>query len=120
MSSLAEKYPYGDKDFYSLLEEIAKLHNDKNRQYASKENPLGAFERNAVIQGKLYKDSIKNKELACAMSFMGKQIDGAYEIVGCSKENTPDSLEEKLKDVAIYSLLAILLARKGNKINKKD
>ncbi len=100
---------HGDKRFYEILENLAKLHSEKNRQYATKENPLGNFYRTAELCSKLFKYSIKNKPLAMALSYMAKQVDGVYEIVGESKENTVDSLKDKLQDVAIYSILSMIL-----------
>jgi len=100
---------HGHHRFYEILNGLAELHDKKNRQYATTDNPLGNFYRVAELQSKLFKDSIKNKPLATALAFMSKQIDGVYEIVGEGKENTVDSLKDKLMDIAVYSIICMIL-----------
>jgi len=100
---------HGHPRFYEILNELAELHDKKNAQYATKDNPLGNFYRVAQLQSKLFKDSIKNKPLATALAFMSKQVDGVYEMVGEAKENTPDSLKDKLYDIAVYSIICSIL-----------
>jgi hypothetical protein len=42
---------------------------------------------------------------------MSKQVDGIYEIVGEGKKNTCDSLDDKLRDVAVYTIIAMIIIR---------
>ena len=100
----------GHPRFYKILEELAELHSRKNKQYATQSNPLANFKRTADLASKLIKSEIKNKPLVMALMYMAKQVDGVYEIVGESKTNTPDSLKDKLMDIAIYSIIAIILS----------
>ena len=100
----------GHPKFYQILEELAELHNSKNAQYASIKNPLGNFKRGSKIVDKLLNPAVKNKPLAYASTLASKQIDGVMEIVGEGKENTPDSLKEKLYDIAVYSVIAVILS----------
>jgi hypothetical protein len=44
---------------------------------------------------------------------MSKQVDGVMEIVGESKKNTIEELNDKLKDIAVYAILAIILNKEG-------
>lgn len=106
---MSEKQYHGHPKFYEILKELADLHDKKNAQYATQSNPLANFKRCALLESKLFKDSIKNKPLAVALSFMAKQVDAVYEMVGESKENTPDSIKEKLMDISVYSIIAIIL-----------
>ncbi len=103
----------GHPKFYQILEELAVLHSCKNAQYASLENPLGNFRRGSKMVEKLLNSKVKNKPLAYALILVSKQIDGAMEIVGEGKENTPDSLKEKLYDIAVYSIIAVILSEEG-------
>ncbi len=105
---------YGHPEFYKIVERLKQLHSDKNFQYASKENPLGNFIRTSNLASKLLKDNI-NKPLAMAMAFMAKQIDAVYDIVGENKENTVENIEGKFEDIAVYSILCIILYRERNK-----
>lgn len=113
------KHQFGHPRFYEILKEIAELHDIKNRQYATIDNPLGNFKRVAQLQSKLFKESITNKPLATALGFMSKQIDGIYEMVGESKIGTPDNLKDKLMDVCVYSIICMILIEEeqcnGNK-----
>ena len=103
----------GHPKFYQILEELAELHSRKNAQYASIENPLGNFKRGSKIVEKLLNPAVKNKPLAYALTLASKQIDGVMEIVGEGKENTPDSLKEKLYDIAVYSVIAVIVSEEN-------
>jgi len=97
--------------FYEILDELKDLHNKKNFQYADSENPLGNFKRASDMVKKLINPKIKNKQLAYALILMSKQIDGTIDILAEDKENTIDGIEGKLKDMAVYSILCIILDR---------
>lgn len=105
----------GHPKFYQILEELAALHSRKNAQYASNENPLGNFKRGSKIVEKLLNPKIKNKPLAYALILASKQIDGVIEIIGEGKENTPDSLKDKLYDIAVYSVIEVILSEENIK-----
>lgn len=107
---------FGNKRFYEILENLAELYSNKNKMYASKVDTEGNFNRCSNLCQKLLKDEIKNKQLAYLLVLMSKQIDAVYDIVGECKENTIEHLEDKLKDVAIYSIIAIILSE-NNKHN---
>lgn len=98
---------HGHPQYYKLLEELAELHSKKNATYADDKNPLGNFYRSSKLAEKLYKPT--NKPLAQAMALMAKQIDAVYDIVGEDKTNLCETLEDKFKDIAVYSLLCIIL-----------
>lgn len=113
---------HGHPMFYKILEELGALHSEKNRMYATKDNPLRNFKHVGEMIGKFLKSGI-NPDLAACLSLMAKQVDGAYEMFGEGKVNTPDSLEEKLKDIAVYSVIAMIINREGieklNTINEE-
>jgi len=101
-----KKRVYGHPKFRPLLDEIAELHDIKNRQYASAEEPLGNFVRGGNMCKAVFREDIRNDpyklQMAYALVLVTKQIDGAFEILAYNKENTPDSLKEKLRDVITY------------------
>jgi hypothetical protein len=99
----------GNPKFYRILDEMKELYNKKNQQYATHNDTEGNFKRTAILANKLLKDSIKNRPLAMDLLFMAKQIDGVYEIVGEGKEGTVDSLKDKLMDIAVYSIISMIL-----------
>ena len=90
---------HGHPAFYRIVEELKELHSEKNRQYATKDNPLRNFERTGKMISKFLKPGI-DPTLASCLALVSKQIDGVYELVGECKENTADSLEDKLRDIA--------------------
>ena len=97
--------------FYEILDELKDLHNRKNAQYASSKNPLGNFERCSKLAEKLLNPKIKNKKLAYLLILMSKQVDGVFDMLGENKENTVDEIEDKLKDIAVYSILGMIMER---------
>jgi len=110
--NLEKKY-YGHKDFYKIIDQIKELHSEKNKQYATTDDPLGNFRRASALCGKLLNPDIDNKPLAYALILMSKQVDGVYEMLGESKEGTVEEIEDKLMDIACYSILSIILRREG-------
>lgn len=110
---------YGHPLFNVIVEEIKKLHEEKNRQYASGDDPLGNFRRTGQIIAKLLKPGI-NPSLASCLAFMSKQVDGVYELFGESKENTIDSLEDKLLDITIYSIIGMIMVRESRTKSNTD
>lgn len=104
------KQEHGHPMFHEVVREITRLHEEKNRQYATSTDPLGNFRRTGQIISKMLKPGL-NPSLASCLAFMSKQVDGVYEIFGEDKKNTVDSLEDKLLDIAIYSIIGIVLVR---------
>jgi len=109
---MASKRRFGHPLFYKIVEEIAQLHERKNRQYAMPDDPLGNFRRTGQIISKMLKPGI-NPTLASCLSFMSKQVDGIYEMFGESKTDTPDEMEDKIQDVVVYGIIALILLREA-------
>ena len=110
---------YGHPMFYRIMLEELKLHSDKNKQYATQNNPLANFQRTGRLVRKLLKPNI-NPALASAMILMSKQIDAVYEMVGEGKKNTVEELEDKFKDISIYANLCIIILREMNERHRKN
>jgi len=108
---LKAKY-FGHPMFYEILEDLKKLHSEKNRQYATIENPLGNFSRVGSMTKELLRDGVP-EDLAACLILAAKQIDGSIQITAHNKKNTPDSLEEKLRDVAVYFIIAMIINREN-------
>ena len=108
---------HGHPMFHEIVEEIRALHEKKNRQYATQDDPLGNFRRTGQIIAKMLKPGI-NPTLASCLAFMSKQVDGVYEMFGESKTDTPDQLEDKLLDIAVYAIIGMMLVRESNQSNR--
>jgi hypothetical protein len=104
---------YGHPMFYQIVEEIRDLHERKNKQYATQDDPLGNFRRTGQIIKKFLKPGL-DPTLASCLAFMSKQVDGVYEMFGESKTDTPDQMEDKLLDIAVYAIIGMILVRESN------
>ena len=101
----------GHPRFYEILEELKVLHDRKNYQYSCDSDPLSNFKSAGKMVEKLFKPGI-NVPLATALVYMSKQIDGVINLVGESKTDTIEALEDKLMDIAVYAILCIILSEK--------
>ena len=99
----------GHPRFYEILEELKVLHDRKNYQYSCDNDPLSNFKSAGRMVEKLFKPGI-NVPLATALVYMSKQIDGVVNMVGEGKTNTIEALEDKLMDIAVYSILCMILS----------
>jgi hypothetical protein len=102
----------GHPMFYELGEEENQLYSDKHYQYATDADPMSNFRLCGDLIHKLLKPGV-NPTIAAALCLMSKQIVGVYEIVGEGKQNTIESLEDKLKDIGIYSRIIRIMVRES-------
>jgi hypothetical protein len=104
---------YGHPRFYDLLQEAGELHNKKNFDYADggEQGPLGNFRRIAAIKA-LYPPTFDwAGPTGVALTYMLKQLDAALMLHTTGKTSkTGEGMTERLKDIANYALLAIILA----------
>ena len=100
--------PLGNPKFYEILDKIKNLYAAKNAQYAIAGDTERNFKDGAYLLKKFFKD-IDNKELAYLISLVSKQYLGVIEIVAENKKGTIESLKDKFQDIAIYSIIAMIL-----------
>lgn len=101
----------GHPRFYDLVAEITALHNRKNTDYAAgtKEGPLGNFHRVSAIK-QLYPGFDWDSPFGVAMGYMLKQLDAAFTLRSQKRESvTGEPVRERLKDVAVYSLIGMII-----------
>lgn len=104
---------YGHPRFQEIVDRLKSLHSEKNRQYATAQRPLGNFERVGAMYSPLFNEHIRShhlEPLAVALILEGKQVDGLIQLVAYLKQDTPDSIDEKCSDKAVYSILQMILA----------
>ena len=109
---------YGHPMFYEILKDLANLHSIKNYQYAQKENPLSNFDESGELCKYLFKENI-NKPLAECLALNAKQITAVYSMIGTSKKNTEEQIDDKLRDCAVYFIIAMILWRQ-QQVTKTD
>jgi hypothetical protein len=104
----------GHPDFYKILDEMKSLYSAKHYQYATDKDPMINFRLCGSLANKLIKPGV-NQTIAAALLLMSKQIVGVYEIVGEGKTNTIESLQDKLRDIGIYSVILQILVAETQK-----
>lgn len=95
----------GDPLFYQLLNEIAELHSRKNHDYSKDGDPLSNLRACEAIGIPAYKGVLVRLQ------------DKWSRLVELSKKEAKvkeESVEDTLKDMAVYALLAICLRRQRN------
>ena len=102
---------HGDPRFYKLLTELSDLHSRKNTDYSRGgiHGPLGNFIRVSEIK-KLYPGLDWSSPFGTALDYLLKQLDAAMILYASGTVSlTGESVASRLKDVAVYSLLGMLL-----------
>ena len=96
----SKELQHGHPKFYKLLEEIGKHHSERNAYYATDANPLSNFIEGAKL--------LNITPAAYALALSTKQYLGVIENLRrgtlTAKRN-----REHLLDIAVYSLLTIIL-----------
>jgi hypothetical protein len=114
---LKKLYPNGHPAFLPKLVELAKLHSDKNFDYAHGGDPLGNFDRVASILS-LYPKLSLNAPAVVALVYMLKQLDCVLHALDQHYTLQVEEVGKRLDDVAVYAILAGLML--GGKWLPKD
>ena len=102
---------HGDPRFYKLLTELSDLHSRKNTDYSRGgiHGPLGNFIRVSEIK-KLYPGLDFSSPFGTALDYLLKQLDATMILYTSGTVSlTGESVASRLKDVAVYALLGMLL-----------
>jgi hypothetical protein len=89
----------GDPRFYALLDEIADLHSRKSHDYAPQDDPLLNFKATSALG------------VRPVVGVLVRMTDKWNRIAQLVKGKTPknESLRDSLVDLAVYSLLTVIL-----------
>ena len=100
---------HGHPKFYKILEQMAELHSKKNKDYATKEDPLRNFKRAAewAKKYKLITDGYESVKVA--IIYMLKQLDAAFKLLGDNQKGEVEGFIDRMMDIAIYSVLIMIL-----------
>lgn len=102
---LKSRFPNGHSEFLPFLLKAAKLHNDKNFDYAAGGNPLGNFNRASSIFNN-YPNLKPNDRRVVALIYMIKQLDAYLYMLNNGHESvTGEGLRERIADVAVYAII---------------
>lgn len=104
-----KKKRFGHPMFYKILEELADLHDRKNRDYATPEDPLQNFYR--VAEGcKKYNLITEGFEpVKIALIYAYKQWDAALKLLGRGEKGGVEGIPDRLRDIAVYAILAEII-----------
>ena len=106
IQALRDACPHGHPRFVELLAEAAKLHSDKNHDYASGGSPLGNFERVSTILS-LYPKLPLNEPVVVMLIYMLKQLDATLWSYNSCINAKVEGRIPRLKDVFVYSGIAL-------------
>lgn len=102
---LDRAHNYGHPKFYNLLNEIAELHSRKSFDYTPADDPLANFHRSSALGVEPWRGALVR---------MGDKF-GRLEQLGGGKQAKNESLRDTLIDLAVYSLLTIVLLEEDGK-----
>jgi len=105
---------FGHKRFYEILDELAILHSKKNRDYATPEDPLQNFRRVAMWCREYNLITPGHEPMKVAIIYMLKQLDAALKLLRDDEEGRVEGIPERLRDVAVYTLLMEILYGEKN------
>ena len=112
--------PHGHPDFNDIVLGIVKLHSDKNYDYARGGDPLGNFKRSADILGKYWHVfATPEGPAVLAILYAMKQIDNVLWSLSQGGENVCEGLDGKLKDIAVYALLTLIMVKEAQQVRKE-
>jgi len=106
-AKLRELFPHGHPEFTEILTELAELHSNKNFDYARGGNPLGNFNRCAAV--------LETTPAKFAWSLVAKQIDAVNWAFLQGGDQKCESVRDKLRDIAVYSILIMIMLGEESK-----
>ena len=110
----------GHPRFYEIIQAMSELHDKKNTDYAAgmAEGPLGNFVRVSQIM-RLYPKMDWASPFGVSIAFMLKQLDAGLVLKGLNRESlTGEPVSARLIDIAVYTVLGIILDEEENRGNK--
>ena len=109
-ATLRATYPHGHPDFIPDLVDLAKLHSDKNHDYAKGGDPLGNFDRTAAIM-RLYPEFPWASPHGSATVQMLKQLDAYLWMQSAKTEAKVEGPDPRLRDIQVFAGLIRIMLR---------
>ena len=114
LDRLRELYPHGHPEFLRILMEEARLHNDKNHDYAKGGRVFGNFERVADIL-KLYPGFPYDTREGVSVVYMLKQLDAIMWGMSQKIEHKVEGAGPRAGDVSVYMKILRLMLEENQK-----
>ena len=112
IEQLRKEFPHGHGAFLTLCVEEAKLHSDKNHDYAHGGDPMGHFQRVADIL-KMYQGFPYDTPSGVALIYALKQIDAIFWGKAKGIKHKVEGLSSRYRDVSVYAKLAQIQDQEG-------
>ena len=112
LRKLRKVFPHGHAEFNPMTLKEMKLHSEKNFDYAAGGDPLGNFNRVAVIMG-MYPNLLLSNPVVIAIVYAMKQIDACLWMLSQNREGKIEDVNSRLGDVSVYVKLAMILHGQG-------
>lgn len=114
MKYIKDAFPNANIKFIEIIVDLIELQSNKNKDYAVLDNPW----RNFITVGEnLEKYNIitkGNAPMKVALTYTYKQWDSILKMIGKDEKGNVESITDKLRDVAVYSVIAIILNEEGS------
>jgi len=109
-AALRKLFPSGHEDFIALTLKELQLHSDKNNDYSGGpgNDPWGNFHRVAGILS-LYPNLDVSRPAVVAIIYLLKQLDAILWTLSCGHSLKVENLEERLRDISVYSKIISIL-----------
>jgi len=109
------QFKKGHPMVYKTMLEHAHLHEAKNADYASPEQPLANFERVGkwIVEYELWRLAETNPALFTAIVYMLKQLDAAFKLLGRNEKGGVEGVPQRFDDVSVYSVISKVLYIEG-------
>jgi len=95
--------------FIEIMIDLIELQSNKNKDYAMVDMPWRNF---TTVGDALEKYNIitkGNAPMKVALTYAYKQWDSILKMLGREEKGNVESITDKLKDIAVYSVIAIIL-----------
>ena len=99
----------GHPKFYKIIEELAMLHQAKNTDYATLNEPLGNFTRVGELCKKYKLVTPGHEAMKVAIIYKLKQLDAVLKLLMTNEEGKIEGIPQRLDDVAVYSIIERIL-----------
>jgi len=114
LEKVKEMFPNGHPNFYKKMVDFCDLHNRKNRDYATNDDPM----RNFRSVGELCdKYDIWNwevgSEMKVAIIYMLKQFDAYMNLLKEHREGGIEGVSDRIGDVVVYHIIADILYKES-------
>lgn len=106
---MTQELRHGHPRFYALLEEAAKIHDAKNRDYTGNHSPLWNFEFVAQNMKDIYLRPDVPATVKVSMSLILVKVARILALLESGSKPNNESLNDSFTDLSVYGLITRIL-----------